>query len=178
MSYPTLRALRKYTVEFALCLPGLIFVTEHVASLETVRGRSMSPTLKDDLILVQRWRVVENLRRGQVVLYRSPMEPEKVVIKRVVGLEGDVIRTRKSCPEPIITVPQGQVWVEGDEAFHSVDSNNYGPIPSALITAKVTHVLFPLSRAGRVAEDFKGRRGALIHKASELGFQGGAGEVP
>lgn len=59
---------------------------------------------------------------------RSPMEPEKVVIKRVVGLEGDVIRTRKSCAERVVTVPQGQVWVEGDEAFHSVDSNNYGPV--------------------------------------------------
>ncbi|KAH8155341.1 uncharacterized protein LAJ45_00351 [Morchella importuna] len=164
---PTLRALRTYTVEFALWIPAFIFITEHVASLETVRGRSMSPTLTDDLILVRRWRAAENLRRGQVVLYRSPMEPEKVVIKRVVGLEGDVIRTRKSCAERVVTVPQGQVWVEGDEAFHSVDSNNYGPIPSALITAKATHVLFPLSRAGRVAEDFKGRRGALIHKAPD-----------
>lgn len=36
-----------------------------------------------------------------------------------------------------------------------------------MITAKATHVLFPLSRAGRVAEDFKGRRGALIHKAPD-----------
>ncbi|KAI5839324.1 mitochondrial inner membrane peptidase complex catalytic subunit 2 [Morchella snyderi] len=164
---PTLRALRTYSVEFALWLPGLIFITEHVASIETVRGRSMNPTLSDDRILVWRWRAIENLRRGQVVLYRSPMDPEKVVVKRVVGLEGDVIRTRKPCPERVVTVPEGQVWVEGDEAFHSVDSNNYGPISSALITARVTHVLFPLSRAGRLAEDFKGRRGALIHKASE-----------
>lgn len=60
------------------------------------------------------------------------MEPEKVVIKRVVGLEGDMIRTRKSCAERVVTVPQGQVWVEGDEGFHSVDSNNYGPVGVSL----------------------------------------------
>lgn len=63
------------------------------------------------------------------------MNPEKVAIKRILGLEGDVIKPRKPTPPPrpspsnvLVTVPQGKVWVEGDEGFHSMDSNDYGPV--------------------------------------------------
>lgn len=59
---------------------------------------------------------------------RSPLDPETVAIKRVIALEGDVVKTRKPYPIEIVTVPEGQVWVEGDEGFHSIDSNCYGPV--------------------------------------------------
>lgn len=59
---------------------------------------------------------------------RSPLDPETVAIKRVIALEGDVVKTRKPYPMEIVTVPEGQLWVEGDEGFHSIDSNCYGPV--------------------------------------------------
>jgi signal peptidase I len=98
-----------------------------------------------------------------IKLFRSPLDPERQAIKRIIGLEGDVIRTRHPYPQKIIVVPKGQIWVEGDEAFHSLDSNTFGPIPIALVTAKVTHTLFPLRRVGTVSYDEKlARRGALV----------------
>ena len=101
----------------------------------------MSPTtlLSHDIILAQRHHATENLRRGQVVLYRSPIDPEKVAVKRVVGLEGDAVVTRPvgggggglgggGEGGEVVKVDSGKVWVEGDEGFWSVDSNVYGAV--------------------------------------------------
>ncbi|RKP34315.1 hypothetical protein BJ085DRAFT_23968, partial [Dimargaris cristalligena] len=44
----------------------------------------------------------------------------------------------------------GYCWVEGDESFHSVDSNRFGPVPLGLIQGRVEFVIWPLSNFGRV----------------------------
>lgn len=158
----------RYAISVVLWLPAYILFSENVASVERVTGPSMSPTFcpdqtSNDYILAKHWRAAHNLKRGHVILYRSPLDPERQAIKRIIGLEGDVIRTRHPYPQKIIVVPKGQIWVEGDEAFHSLDSNTFGPIPIALVTAKVTHTLFPLRRVGTVSYDEKlARRGALV----------------
>ena len=73
-------------------------------------------------------------------------------------MEGDVVETRPSYPERNVIVPQNHVWVEGDEAFHSRDSNTYGPVSSQswrrtdiqvtklLLVGKVEYVLWPRPR--------------------------------
>ena len=139
--------------------PLLIFLTDHVASLAWVTGRSMSPTLsppphhhhnhnynhhhgaRRDCILAWKWRVrdrVPGVKRGDVVVFRLPMDPERGVVKRVVAVEGDLVLPRRraaadasSSSSSLVEVPQGHIWVEGDEGFHSRDSNDYGPVTSA-----------------------------------------------
>jgi mitochondrial inner membrane protease subunit 2 len=71
------------------------------------------------------------------------------VVKRIIGLEGDVVRTRKPYPYPTVKVPPGHVWVEGD-GEKTRDSNDYGPIARSLIIGKVTHIVWPLHRIGTV----------------------------
>ncbi|RPA94503.1 LexA/Signal peptidase [Choiromyces venosus 120613-1] len=168
---PPLHPLLSPIPPLLLSLPMLIFVTNHLYSLHSIRGRSMSPTLSRDIILAQRHHATANLQRGQVVLYRSPMDPERVAVKRVVALEGDVVVTRPvaggGMGGEMVRVEGGKVWVEGDEGFWSVDSNVYGAIPKALIEAKVTYVVWPPSRAGRVKVDYMGRVGALKYRAPE-----------
>jgi signal peptidase I len=94
------------------------------------------------------------------------VDPEREVIKRIVALEGDIVRTRPPYPKEFVKVPRGQAWMEGDEAFHSIDSNTYGAVPVALITSKVTHILYPFSRAGRVpVDESMARPGALYRRA-------------
>ncbi|KAG4306260.1 hypothetical protein PORY_000248 [Pneumocystis oryctolagi] len=79
----------------------------------------------------------------------SPVEPKTYLAKRVLALEGDIVETRSRVPTRI-KVPKGYVWIEGDEGFRSRDSNTYGVIPTALIDAKITHIIWPWWRIGRV----------------------------
>ena len=53
-------------------------------------------------------------------------DPERHIIKRIVGLEGDVIRNNKYSSREVV-IPTGHCWVEGDNPAASQDSIKYGP---------------------------------------------------
>jgi len=55
-------------------------------------------------------------------------------------------------------VPTGHVWVEGDEQFHSRDSNRWGPVSAGLVEARVTRIVWPLRRAGVVETTDSGEK--------------------
>lgn len=67
----------------------------------------------------------------------------------MVGIAGDVIRTKAPYPHEYVQVPEGHLWVEGD-GDKTKDSNYYGPISACLVTGRVTHILSPWDRFGRV----------------------------
>ena len=46
------------------------------------------------------------------------------MLKRVLALPGDIIRTRINSE---VIIPEGHCWLEGDNADNSVDSNEFGP---------------------------------------------------
>ncbi|KAG8439774.1 hypothetical protein GDO86_005805 [Hymenochirus boettgeri] len=70
----------------------------------------------------------ENLKQQ-----RSPKNPEQKIIKRVIALEGDIVKTRGH-KKSYIKVPRGHMWVEGDHHGHSFDSNAFGPVSPILIS--------------------------------------------
>lgn len=91
---------------------------------------SMMPTLvQGDFIFVNKWRYgprlpVVNTRlfevshpaRGDVVVFRKPTDPGMVLIKRLVGLPGDVIR-----------VAEGQVYINGTPSRIDIGDLYAGP---------------------------------------------------
>lgn len=112
-----------------------------IGHVSQVDGKSMNPTLKhSDWVFTNRWSIQRTpLNRGDIVIFISHRDPQKHIIKRIVGLEGDIIQNDKySCRE--VVIPRGHCWVEGDNPAASVDSIKYGPIPLALVYAKATHV--------------------------------------
>ncbi|KAL8915682.1 MAG: hypothetical protein Q9172_006763 [Xanthocarpia lactea] len=104
-----------------------------------VNGRSMYPffntdmdeRLGRDIVGVSMWNPLERVRRGDVVVFRSPANPDTVAVKRVIALEGDTVVTRDPYPIPRQEVSLGHVWVEGEHPEHtrwSYDSNTYGAV--------------------------------------------------
>ncbi|BFZ55345.1 hypothetical protein PYCC9005_002385 [Savitreella phatthalungensis] len=170
------RTLFRQSLILLSWLPPLIFIENHVASIAVVDGISMKPAFNPESNLLWRDWVLENkwfwfgrhsrpadsssstphdpsdlFRRGEVVVMRSPTQ-NRLVTKRVVALAGDIVSTRAPEAGHVVTVPQGHVWVEGDERFHSTDSNTYGPVPINLIQSKVSKIIWPPSRFGNVPE--------------------------
>jgi inner membrane protease subunit 2 len=45
---------------------------------------------------------------------RSPDNPKLFLVKRILALEGDVVKTLPPFPQPEICVPTGHAWVEGE----------------------------------------------------------------
>ncbi|KAK0465376.1 signal peptidase I family protein [Desarmillaria tabescens] len=104
----------------------------------------MLPTLAvaDDVVIEDRLSLrFTEISRGDLVTAKSPLDPLRIVCKRIIGLPGDVI-----CVDPTgqlapstehVVVPSGHVWLSGDNFSHSRDSRSYGPVPIALIQGKV-----------------------------------------
>ena len=99
-----------------------------------------------------------------LVGYSSPSDPNRMLVKRIVALEGDVVVTKPPYPIAKENVPFGNVWVEGEEG-KSLDSNYFGPIPKGLIVGKVVGVIWPWRRRCWTRwQDWRGSPRVLVGK--------------
>lgn len=111
--------------------------------------------LSRDIVIENKWfwwTTPENeplFVRGDVVTLISPITT-RLATKRIVALAGDIVSTRPPRPGRVYTIPEGHVWVEGDEQFHSSDSNEYGPVAVNLIQSKIHSIIWPPSRFGEL----------------------------
>ncbi|KAH9382829.1 hypothetical protein HPB48_023391 [Haemaphysalis longicornis] len=62
-----------------------------------------------------------------VLLNRSPRDPQQKLIKRVVALEGDTVRTL-GYRERLVTVPRGHFWLEGTTTPTRWTATRFGPV--------------------------------------------------
>jgi len=126
--------------------------TEYVGTISFMEGPSMLPTLANsgeiviENIFSYRLRP-NNLARGDLITFRSPLDPSRMVCKRVIGLPGDVVCVdptgEKAPSEEHVLVPKGHVWVSGDNTACSNDSRDHGPVSMALIRAKLYARVWP-----------------------------------
>ncbi|KAJ3307633.1 hypothetical protein HDU76_004475 [Blyttiomyces sp. JEL0837] len=98
-----------------------------------------------DLVLLEfiSWRWFRKLELGDVVVAISPLDPHRIVCKRVLGLPGDVVMVDPTEKNDVIKIPPGHVWLQGDNMTNSTDSRAYGPVPMGLLRGKVFCKLFP-----------------------------------
>jgi mitochondrial inner membrane protease subunit 1 len=47
-------------------------------------------------------------------------------------------------------VPQGHVWLQGDNLNNSTDSRSYGAVPLALVRGRVFYKMWPPSEMRRI----------------------------
>jgi signal peptidase I len=98
-------------------------------------------------------RLTTGVSVGDVVVVQHP-DRIGTVCKRVLGLPGDVVTkpsTRKKATQRLqrrrsglMVIPDGHIWVEGDNPWNSSDSRNYGPVPAAMIVGRVLLRVWPL----------------------------------
>ncbi len=136
-----------------------------------IPSESMEPTLDvGDRVLVNKLSYdLHDVNRGDVVVFELPAEevgPDGVkdLIKRVIGLPGEVIETRdgviyvddRRVEEPYLpedgptgppierqTVPDDHVFVLGDNRDNSADSRSRGPIPIDTIVGRAFVLVWP-----------------------------------
>ncbi len=136
-----------------------------------IPSESMVPTLEvGDRVLVNKfiYRFTEPAR-GDVVVFRSVEGNGEDLIKRVVGLPGDTIAVRdgtlfvngeaqkepytnKAVPDNSFyaptQVPNGNVFVMGDNRTNSADSRVFGPLPKENILGEAFLRFWPPGRIG------------------------------
>src|SRR5215210_4524098 len=129
------------------------FVRPFVLEAFRIPSESMVPTLEvGDRVLANKfvYRLTEP-ERGEVVVFESVGEgDDQKLIKRVVGVAGDEVEVRNGTllvngedrEEPYLNrnlpfndsygpteVPEGHVFVMGDNRANSADSRVFGPLP-------------------------------------------------
>ena len=102
---------------------------------------------------------------GEVVAFPYPVDPSQDLVKRVIGLPGDVIeiqegyviRNDQKSPEPYVinrdrrnvdevTVPAGSYYVLGDNRRRSTDSRDWGFVPSDHVIGRAWLSYWPSDR--------------------------------
>ena len=142
-----------------------------VAELRYIPSASMEPTLEvGDRLLVEKLSYrFHPPQRNDLVVFKAPPELKAQnlhddLIKRVVGLPGDVVQIHdgqtlingKVIAEPYVkeeatynygpvTVPQHQYFVLGDNRNHSYDSHLWGVVPERDIVGRAVLRIYPLT---------------------------------
>lgn len=115
-------------------------------------------------------------QKGDIVTFADPEIPSRTLIKRVIATEGQTVDlidggvyvdgikqaepyTLRKPSYPLqtaggvditypYTVPEGKVWVMGDNRTNSQDSRFFGPIPVDSITGKAVLTYWPIGNMG------------------------------
>lgn len=164
-------AIREIVETIALALVIALAVRTFVVQLYRVDGESMYPTLHHgDRLLVNK--LVYRFRSpqpGEVVVLEDPFNPGRQLVKRVIAVEGEEVEVQgqavlidgRLLAEPYtnpnsegvtaiapLTIPEGYVWVMGDNRGGSLDSRILGPVLTKDVRGKAVALLWPFGRAG------------------------------
>lgn len=138
--------MRQWIRDIGLALLIVLAITTFIKPT-IVHGTSMNPTLQDgDYLLVSKQTYTfEEPKRGEIIIFPVG-EDNKLYIKRIIGLPGDVITIKNgevyvngkvdaqnytldgytSGKIDELVVPDGEVFVLGDNRLNSIDSREIG----------------------------------------------------
>lgn len=154
-----------------IIIAGMLFLVVNLLTARIrVEGDSMEPTLHNNEFVVvnklaYQW---DGPERGDIVVFRFPLDPDRRFVKRIVGLPGDQLKVEDGVlyidgtplDEPYVAaaprysgewvVGPEEVFVLGDNRNNSSDSQNWGNLPLGEIIGKAEIVYWPPSELGLV----------------------------
>jgi signal peptidase I len=133
----------------------------------------MQPTFepKEYLVIDEISYQFKDIERGDVVIFRYPLDPDVYFVKRVIGLPGDTVTitdgvvsishdgvvVHEQLDEPYVrpgfekkdtsqtTLDEREYFVLGDNRRASADSRVWGPLQERYIIGRAVARLYPLS---------------------------------
>ena len=168
--------IRFTVIALAIVIPIRIFIAQPFI----VSGESMFPTFNDgDYLIIDEisYRLGEP-HRGDVIVFRYPLKPDRFFIKRIIALPNETISysddelvvTTEDDMEIIIeepyasefnqadfetTMAEDEYFVMGDNRGASSDSRVWGPLPKEYITGRALLRLLPTREIGALPGDYK-----------------------
>jgi signal peptidase I len=155
-----------------LGLPLVLYLLySYVTRPFLVQGNSMTPAyIHNEIVITSILRGnSQSLQRGDVVIFESPVDPEKKLIKRIVGMPGETVSIQKGelyinidkldekayLPAETVTkegsflregylfiIPRNHYFVLGDNRRDSEDSRAWGAIRAKDIIGKIRFCLW------------------------------------
>ncbi|WP_294156930.1 signal peptidase I [uncultured Selenomonas sp.] len=160
---------KDWIISIVVAVVLAFLIRQFIVELYIVDGPSMRPTLQSQERLVVN-KFIYSLRapeKGEILVFKYPRDQSRDFIKRVIATPGDTIeikdgrvyvndqmlnegyileKTRSEYPKA--TVPDGTVFVMGDNRNNSEDSRfaDVGFVPYSLIKGKAILVFWPFSQ--------------------------------
>ncbi|XP_066847807.1 mitochondrial inner membrane protease subunit 2 isoform X5 [Anser cygnoides] len=108
------RYIKAFFKGFFVAVPVTVTFLDRVACVARVEGASMQPSLNpggrqaSDVVLLNHWSIRNyDVQRGDIVSLVSPRNPEQKIIKRVIALEGDIIKFLLDFYMPVLLIFSG-----------------------------------------------------------------------
>lgn len=168
--------IRFTLIALAIVIPVRMFIAQPFV----VSGESMFPTFEngDYLIIDEISYHLGQPHRGDVVVFRYPLKPDRFFIKRIIALPNETIKFDDgiitittaggetiSMEEPYIQeqsagnfttkLADDEYFVMGDNRNASSDSRVWGPLQKDFITGRALVRLLPASHVGILPGDYK-----------------------
>ncbi|HHZ16922.1 MAG TPA: signal peptidase I [Clostridia bacterium] len=161
--------LKEWIVTILIAIVLVIIIRAFIMDSRIVPSASMVPTIQigDRLFVEKITHRFQGLERGDVIVFEPPAESRLYddLIKRVVGLPGDTLEMKDGVlyvnnepqdepylAEPIlyefppVTVPEGKIYVLGDNRNNSNDSHVWGFADLDAVKGKAWITYWPLDR--------------------------------
>lgn len=144
---------------------------------EIPSGSMEKTIMTDDMVFAEKLSYYAGEpERGDIVTFKDPEIPSRVLIKRVIAtggqtvdlVDGRVVVDGVALDEPYTggepsyplvpaygtsisypyTVPEGELWVMGDNRTNSQDSRYFGSVDVSSVTGKAVLIYWPLDHFG------------------------------